>query len=217
MADADLQCLLGLLKSRHPCVLISTTEESYALEVVRATAVSAGVHGLVWSVTHGLQDAVIRDGQAIADTEHPAGALTQLATHTPANSVVIFLDLCAHLTDQRTLRCFRDLVPLMQKVKSTLVLIEQLRIVESGGLALVSIEGSHFLWKMVRRLVGVLVEIGRGAMEPAAAARLLAGPSELPARLTAPPSGLFLERVYYEGDQRDELVRPAFNCGRQEK
>ena len=28
-----------------------------------------------------------------------------------------------------------------------------------------AIEGSHFLWKMVRRMVGVLVEIGRGGLE----------------------------------------------------
>ena len=95
--------------------------------------------------------------------------------------------------------------------KSTLVLIERIEIVEAGDLVLVSIEGSHFLWKMVRRLVGVLVEIGRGALEPAAAAQMLAQPSGLPARLTAPPSGLFLERVYYEGDARQAQVRAAFS------
>jgi tRNA pseudouridine38-40 synthase len=56
---------------------------------------------------------------------------------------------------------------------------------------------------MVRRLVGVLVEIGRGGLPVTAAAAMLNERSELPARLTAPASGLFLERVYYEGDARD--------------
>ncbi len=51
---------------------------------------------------------------------------------------------------------------------------------------------------MVRRIVGVLVEIGRGALAPASTAAFIAGPSSLPARLTAPPSGLFLRRVDYE-------------------
>ena len=37
-----------------------------------------------------------------------------------------------------------------------------LDVLEAGDLALVGIEGSHFLWKMVRRIIGVLVEIGRG-------------------------------------------------------
>ena len=85
--------------------------------------------------------------------------------------------------------------------KSTRVLIERLEIAEDGDLILVGIEGSHFLWKMVRRIVGVLVEIGRGALEPKAAAQFLATESKAPARLTAPPSGLFLERVRYEGGQ----------------
>ena len=82
--------------------------------------------------------------------------------------------------------------------KSTRVMIERLEIAEDGDIILVGIEGSHFLWKMVRRIVGVLVEIGRGALEPEAAAAFLASESEAPARLTAPASGLFLERVRYE-------------------
>jgi tRNA pseudouridine38-40 synthase len=89
---------------------------------------------------------------------------------------------------------------------STLVLIDRLDIVEDGELVLVAIEGSHFLWKMVRRIVGVLVEIGRGGLEPAAAAEFLGESSAAPAQLTAPPSGLFLERVFYAGDRRDVPV-----------
>jgi tRNA pseudouridine38-40 synthase len=90
---------------------------------------------------------------------------------------------------------------------STLVLVERLDIVEDGCLVLVSVEGSHFLWKMVRRIVGVLVEIGRGGLAPDAVPLLMAGGSTAPARLTAPASGLFLERVYYKGDRRGDPVR----------
>jgi tRNA pseudouridine38-40 synthase len=82
--------------------------------------------------------------------------------------------------------------------KSTIVLVERLDIVEEGELLLVSIEGSHFLWKMVRRIVGALVEFGQGNPMPAD-----------PARFTAPPSGLFLEKVFYKGDSRDVPVRAA--------
>ena len=85
---------------------------------------------------------------------------------------------------------------------STLVLVERLDVVDHGDLILVSIEGSHFLWKMVRRIVGVLVEIGTGGLEAGAAAALLRDASSAPARLTAPASGLFLEHVYYKGDER---------------
>ena len=86
--------------------------------------------------------------------------------------------------------------------RSTLVLVERLEIAEDGDLILIGIEGSHFLWKMVRRIVGVLVEIGRGKLDAADAARFLTEASDAPARLTAPASGLFLERVSYKDDER---------------
>ena len=86
--------------------------------------------------------------------------------------------------------------------KSTAVLIDEVRICEDGDLILIRVAGSHFLWKMVRRMVGVIVEIGRGGLPVAAVDEFLRRPSEVPARLTAPASGLFLERVFYEGDTR---------------
>jgi tRNA pseudouridine38-40 synthase len=87
--------------------------------------------------------------------------------------------------------------------KSTDVLIDAVDVAEEGDLVLIRIVGSHFLWKMVRRMVGVLVEIACGRLEPGDVERLFHEPSGTPARLTAPASGLFLERVFYEGDRRD--------------
>ena len=66
---------------------------------------------------------------------------------------------------------------------------------------LVRVTGSHFVWKMVRRVVGVLVEVGRGRPVGRRTSRSSSkNPSPIPARLTAPASGLFLERVVYAGD-----------------
>lgn len=98
--------------------------------------------------------------------------------------------------------------------KSTEVLIDTLDLHEDEDLLIVHVEGSHFLWKMVRRLVGVLVDVGRGGMTPAQAGALLQSASGLPATLTAPASGLFLERVFYEGDPRDVPVRAAVSVPR---
>ena len=91
--------------------------------------------------------------------------------------------------------------------KSTEVLVDAFDIHEDEDLILFHIEGSHFIWKMVRRMVGVLVEVGRGRLEPAAVHALLTEGGTDVARLTAPASGLFLERVYYEGDARDVPIR----------
>src|SRR5258705_357774 len=68
--------------------------------------------------------------------------------------------------------------------RSTVVVVERFDVVSHGSLVLVSIEGSLFLWRMVRRIVGVLVEMGRGRLDPTAAAAFMAESSEAPARLT---------------------------------
>lgn len=112
----------------------------------------------------------------------------------------------AHVTGFGDFRAFTDDDP---EEKSTKVLVEQLAIEPHGGLLLVRVVGSHFLWKMVRRIVGVLVEVGRGGLDPDAVAGLLKEDSPDVARLTAPASGLFLERVFYEGDRKDWPVAPA--------
>jgi tRNA pseudouridine38-40 synthase len=69
--------------------------------------------------------------------------------------------------------------------------------VEAGSEIDYRITASHFLWKMVRRIVGALVEVGRGNLDLAGVERLLAERSSAPAKWTAPPSGLFLEKVLY--------------------
>ena len=97
--------------------------------------------------------------------------------------------------------------------KSTTVQLDALDIYEDGDLLLVHVEGSHFIWKLVRRLVGILVEVGRGGLTPDDVVPLLEGNSPLPAQLTAPAAGLFLERVYYPGDTRDQPVQAAIVLG----
>jgi tRNA pseudouridine38-40 synthase len=97
--------------------------------------------------------------------------------------------------------------------KSTEVLVEEVAIAEDGDLILVRVGGSHFIWKMVRRMVGVLAEVGKGEIDPDDVVSLLAGNPRKglppPATLTAPASGLFLERVFYDGDQRRHPLQAA--------
>jgi tRNA pseudouridine38-40 synthase len=99
------------------------------------------------------------------------------------------------------MRDFKSFTADEPEEKSTRVLIERMEIEECGDLVLIRIQGSHFLWKMVRRLVGVLVEVARGKLTIDQVRSFLQYRSNRPAELTAPASGLFLERVLYEGDK----------------
>ena len=92
--------------------------------------------------------------------------------------------------------------------KSTKVLINEIQIKEVGDLILIRIVGSHFLWKLVRQIVGVMVEAGRGKLSVEKIQHYINVQSDEPAKFTAPPSGLFLERVYYKGDKQLHELTP---------
>lgn len=93
--------------------------------------------------------------------------------------------------------------------KSTKILINNIELKETGDLILIRITGSHFLWKLVRRVVGILVEIGRGSLTINRLEHLLRQTSAEPAKYTAPPSGLFLERVEYEKEKSAKDLQPV--------
>jgi tRNA pseudouridine38-40 synthase len=75
------------------------------------------------------------------------------------------------------------------------------------GMILIRIGASHFLWKMVRRIVGSLVAVGAGKLSQEFLHTALHSqrPNDEIAALTAPPSGLFFERAEYPG----EIAAPA--------
>jgi tRNA pseudouridine38-40 synthase len=114
-------------------------------------------------------------------------------------------DAASRFTGMHDYQAFSDDDP---EEKSTDVLVDDVMIGEDGDLILVRVGGSHFIWKMVRRMVGVLVEVGKGQIEPDEVWTV-----EQPAALTAPAAGLFLERVFYDGDQRQFPLRPAIPVG----
>ena len=92
--------------------------------------------------------------------------------------------------------------------KSTRVKVDEIQIKESGDLILIRITGSHFIWKMVRRVVGVLAEVGRGDLPLGKVKEFINTKSGEPAKLTAPPSGLFLEHVHYKEDKKSPELTP---------
>lgn len=100
--------------------------------------------------------------------------------------------------------------------RSMVVVVDRVEIAQAGDVILFRISASHFLWKMVRRIVGALVEVGRGSLGAREFADLLgskrasAPRSFEVAAFTAPPSGLFLERVFYRSDERPGKLVPPF-------
>lgn len=86
------------------------------------------------------------------------------------------------------------------KNTATVITVEHAEVFADGDLICFRIAASHFFPKMIRRIVGLLAEVGRSDMSYDAFARLLKFHSDVPAKFTAPPSGLFLEKIMYRGD-----------------
>lgn len=99
------------------------------------------------------------------------------------------------------------------KKQSTIVVVEHAEVFTDGDLICFRIGASHFLWKMVRRIVGMLAEVGRGDLTYDGFERLLKFESDVPAKFTAPPSGLFLEKVLYKGDRLPTAKKAALAIG----
>lgn len=85
------------------------------------------------------------------------------------------------------------------ETEETRVNVEGVQIGVEGSLILFRIAASHFLWKMVRKTIAALADVGRGSMTVEEFRARLDGPAN-PLLPTAPPSGLFLEAVTY-GDE----------------
>ncbi len=96
------------------------------------------------------------------------------------------------------------------KAESALVAIRACVIEDLGAIVVVRVEADHFLWRMVRRMVGALVQVGLGALSVEDYAALLDPARESAhaaavADWTAPAFGLYLERVLYPGDPAEVL------------
>jgi tRNA pseudouridine38-40 synthase len=84
--------------------------------------------------------------------------------------------------------------------ESTIVVVESAEVALDEHLVVFRIEASHYLWRMVRRVTGVLVKVGKGEVSLKEFGALLEGkvnPKLDIAACTAPASGLFLEGVRY--------------------
>jgi tRNA pseudouridine38-40 synthase len=69
---------------------------------------------------------------------------------------------------------------------------------EKGRLIVIDIQGSGFLYNMVRIIAGTLVEVGAGRTEPDKVKDIIDGKDRTLAGHTAPPQGLYLVEVFYD-------------------
>ncbi len=71
------------------------------------------------------------------------------------------------------------------------------KVEREGSLITVTVSGNGFLYNMVRIITGTLVYIGMGKLSPSDIPSIIEGRDRTKAGITAPPHGLYLNRVFY--------------------
>jgi len=84
--------------------------------------------------------------------------------------------------------------------------IHSLSIERHGHCISIAVAADGFLYHMVRNLVGNLVDVGRGASDPAAFAHLLAAKDRSLGAATAPAHGLYFVNAVYDDFCSKELI-----------
>ena len=82
-------------------------------------------------------------------------------------------------------------------VSDTVREVFYLKIDENDGLIEIRIAADGFLYNMVRIIVGTLLEVAYGRMKPSDIEPLIISADRSKAGMTAPPEGLYLNRVNY--------------------
>ena len=87
--------------------------------------------------------------------------------------------------------------------------LAELRIVRRGHLLEIRVTANAFLRRMVRSIVALLIEVGRGRLSPEAVDQVLNGGARALHGRAAPPRGLTLERVIYASAIEPKTKRSA--------
>ncbi|HEY5350704.1 MAG TPA: hypothetical protein VIJ64_13250, partial [Candidatus Lustribacter sp.] len=105
-------------------------------------------------------------------------------------------------------RDFRSFCGTLPDGGITVRTVRELTIEPRGELVRVQISADGFLHRMVRTIVGTLVECGLGRRDPATMPAILAACDRTAAGLTAPAHGLYLAGVRY--DTYNSYAEPPF-------
>jgi len=133
---SNLDHLCDLIRAQHACIHLPTFEEEYALQLVRDAAIRLRRGAWTWSIIRGVSDALLAGSPVESATENPVIGLARMAQIAEANDpsagmggnhtgpIFAALDLAPHLSDDRTLRLAREVLPRLHRHGATLILID---------------------------------------------------------------------------------------------
>ena len=116
-----------LIQSKNPLIAITTSDEVRAIEQVKQVAKSMSCSLMIWSMTEGLvpydsqgvkRSPLVKGDSAVKALEHIKSCL--------GTTVFLFKDLAPHGKDAKVYRLLRDMIPICQEQRSTIILVDSL-------------------------------------------------------------------------------------------
>lgn len=86
-------------------------------------------------------------------------------------------------------------------VESTVRTVRSARVERDGDMVIFRVEADGFLYNMVRIMVGTLIDISRGRIPPGSINGIIESKNRFAAGHTAPPHGLFLNKIIYPDNE----------------
>ena len=83
------------------------------------------------------------------------------------------------------------------QAKSSIRTIDEIKIKKESDFIKLRISGKSFLHNQVRIMVGTLIQVGKEILKETDIKRIIQSKDRKKAGPTAPPSGLYLERILY--------------------
>jgi tRNA pseudouridine38-40 synthase len=147
---------------------------------------------------------------AICNTREPAALLARYAYHVWAPiDLNRFRDSAACLIGEHDFRSFCGMLPQRGPTTRTVTKLDAQR---NGNMIRIEIRADGFLHRMVRTIVGSLVECAVGRRDTASVRQMLLARDRAAAGLTAPAHGLYLTGVRYR-DGFDSFSEPPITSG----
>ncbi len=146
---------------------------------------------------------------AVLNRPQPAALLTRYAAHVAFSLELDAMRVAAsHLLGEHDFRAFSA----AGAADRTIRRLVRLEIERRGEFVRFEVRGDGFLHRMVRTIVGTLLECGSGRRGPGQVPAMLAARSRAAAGATAPPQGLYLAGVRYAGGY-DSFAEPPILGG----
>jgi tRNA pseudouridine38-40 synthase len=112
-------------------------------------------------------------------------------------------EAASHLVGEHDFAGFRGASDERTETVRRLFRVEVRRARSDERLLEICVQGDRFLYKMVRIIVGTLVDVGRGRLDANATARALVSHARTDLGVTAPADGLYLDEIVLDAYVRE--------------